>query len=134
MFIALAITLFYIIFVWLVFFKFRLLKFSILWGILSFWVGAHLLLIFLVALRFYQPFTLDAHVVRNTIQIIPRLTAPTVLTKVLVEPNTLVRKGEPLYSFDQTIYQLKVSEDEAQLAAAKQNVRSCRNRLLDYLY
>ena len=54
MFVALGITLFYIIFVWLIFFKLELLKFNIAWGIVSFWVGAHLLLIFLVALRFFQ--------------------------------------------------------------------------------
>ena len=50
MLIAVGITLFYIIFVWLIFFKLKLLKFSIVWGVVSFWVGAHLMLIFLVTL------------------------------------------------------------------------------------
>ncbi|RBW61761.1 HlyD family secretion protein [Ruegeria sp. A3M17] len=123
MFVALGITLFYIIFVWLIFFKFQWLKFSITWGIVSFWVGAHLLLIFLVALRFFQPFSIDSHVVRSTIQIVPRLTEPTLLTEVLVEPNTEVTKGDPLYRFDDTVFALEVEEATAQLVAAEQNAK-----------
>lgn len=123
MLIALGITLFYLIFVWLIFFRLKLLKFSVVWGVVSFYVGAHLLLIFLVALRFFQPYTVDAHVIRNSIQIVPRLPEATVLTEVLVTPNTPVKKGDPLYRFDDTIYQLQVDGARAQLAAAEQNVK-----------
>lgn len=123
MFVALGITLFYVIFVWFVFFKARWLKFNIAWGIVSFWVGAHLLLIFLIALRFFQPFSLDSHVVRSTIQLVPRLPEPTLLTEVLVEPNTPVQQGDPLYRFDQTVYQKQVDAARAQLAEAEQNVK-----------
>ncbi|WP_170769504.1 HlyD family secretion protein [Ruegeria lacuscaerulensis] len=123
MFVALGITLFYLIFVWLIFFKLQWLKFNIAWGIVSFWVGAHLLLIFLVALRFFQPFSIDSHVVRATIQIVPRLTGPTLLTEVLVEPNTHVKKGDPLYRFDDTVFSLEVDEAKAQLVAAQQNAK-----------
>ena len=123
MFIALGITLFYIILVWFVFFKARWLRFNIVWGVLSFWMGAHLLLIFMVALRFYQPFTLDSHVVRSTIQIVPKLTQPTILSEVLVTPNEPVKKGDPLYRFDDTIFAEQVKAAKAQLAAAEQNVK-----------
>ncbi len=123
MFVALGITLFYIIFVWFIFFKMEWLKFNIMWGIVSFWVGAHLLLIFLVALRFFQPFSVDSHVVRSTIQIVPRLTQPTILSEVLVEPNTWVTKGDPLYKFDDTVFSLAVDKANAQLVAAQQNAK-----------
>lgn len=123
MFIALGITLFYIILVWFVFFKAKWLRFNIVWGVLSFWMGAHLLLIFMVALRFYQPFTLDSHVVRSTIQIVPKLTEPTILSEVLVTPNEPVKKGDPLYRFDDTIFAEQVKAAKAQLAAAEQNVK-----------
>lgn len=123
MFVALGITLFYIIFVWFIFFKVQWLKFSITWGIVTFWVGAHLLLVFLVALRFFQPFSIDSHVVRSTIQIVPRLTEPTILTEVLVEPNTEVKKGDPLYRFDDTVFALEVEGATAQLVAAEQNAK-----------
>ncbi|WP_170339567.1 HlyD family secretion protein [Ruegeria arenilitoris] len=123
MFVALGITLFYIIFVWFIFFKAQWLKFNIVWGIVSFWVGAHLLLIFLVALRFFQPFSIDSHVVRSTIQIVPKLTQPTILTEVLVEPNTPITEGDPLYRFDDTVFKLAVENAQAQLVAAEQNAK-----------
>ncbi len=123
MFVALGITLFYIIFVWFIFFKAQWLKFNIVWGIVSFWVGAHLLLIFLVALRFFQPFSIDSHVVRSTIQIVPKLTQPTILTEVLVEPNTPITRGDPLYRFDDTVFKLAVENAQAQLVAAEQNAK-----------
>ena len=102
--VALVITIVYIIAVYLVFFRFKWLKFSIVWGVVSFWIGFHLMLIFMIGLRFYAPFTVDAHLIRNTIQIIPRLTQPTILTEVVVEPNVPVKKGDPLYRFDQTVF------------------------------
>lgn len=117
-----SITAFYILAVWLVFFRYRWLRFNIVWGILSFWVGVHLLLVFIIALRFFQPYSSDAHIIRHTIQIVPRLPEPTLLTKVLVEPNAPVKKGEPLYEFDKTIYLARVKEQEAALKQAQQNV------------
>ncbi|MEX0349615.1 MAG: HlyD family secretion protein [Paracoccaceae bacterium] len=123
MFVALCITIFYVIFVWFVFFKAQWLKFNIAWGIVSFWVGAHLLLIFLVALRFFQPMSVDSHVVRSTIQIVPRLTQPTLLKEVLVTPNEPVKKGEPLYRFDDTVFSQQLASAKAQLVAAEQNAK-----------
>ena len=97
---AVTITVFYVIAIWLVFFKFKWLKFNIVWGVVSFWIGFHLLLIFMIGLRFNAPYTIDAHLIRNTIQIVPRLEGPTLLTEVLVQPNQPVKKGTPLYKFD----------------------------------
>lgn len=119
---AISITVLYAIVCWLVFFKFKWLKFSFGWGIISFWVGVHLVLVFVVALRFFQPYSVDARVVRHTIQLVPRLPEPTLLTDVLVEPDTPVKKGNPLFRFDSRLYQYRVAQREAALAAAKQNV------------
>lgn len=122
MFLVLSITVLYVIFVWLVFFKFKWLKFNYGWGIVSFWVGVHLLLLFVISLRFFQPYSNDGHIIRHTIQLVPRLPEPTLLTEVLVEANTPVKAGQTLFRFDQTIYQARVNQQIAQLAAAKQNV------------
>jgi hypothetical protein len=43
---ALHIAIIYVAIIWLVFFKLKLLKFSIGWGVASFWVGLHLVLAF----------------------------------------------------------------------------------------
>ena len=49
---GLLICVIYTTIVWLVFFKFKWLKFSIPWAVVSLYVGVHLLLIFMVGLRF----------------------------------------------------------------------------------
>lgn len=109
--------------VWLVFFKFKWLKFSIAWGVVSAFVGLHLLIIFMIGLRFVTPLATEARVIQHTIQLIPRLPEPTLVTAVLVEPNTPVKKGQPLFQFDRRPYEYKVRQLEAQLAKAKQDVR-----------
>ncbi|MEP3045611.1 MAG: biotin/lipoyl-binding protein [Roseibium sp.] len=119
--IALIILGFYAIGVWLVFYKFKLLKFNIAWGIVSFWVGFHVLFLLVVFLRFYAPYTIDGHVIRQTIQIAPRLPHPTLLQEVFVEQNQPVKKGDKLYQFETTLYQAQLEEAQANLAEAQQN-------------
>ena len=65
---ALVITIVYIILVWLRFFKFKVAKFNFLWGIATFWLGVHLLLVFLIGMRFSQPYAKDARIIHHTIQ------------------------------------------------------------------
>jgi len=119
---AIALAVIYVVVVYLVFVKFKWLKFSIVWGIVSFWIGFHLLLVFVIGMRFYAPYTIDAHIIRNTIQLVPRLEGPTILTEVLVQPNEPVKKGQPLYKFDTSTYDEKLKGARAQLAAAEQNI------------
>lgn len=107
---------------WLLFFKLKLLRLTPGWGILFSVVVLHLLLVFMIGLRFVTPYSTNATVVQRTIQLIPRLTEPTLVTAVLVEDNTPVKKGQPLFQFDRRPYEYKVKDLEAQLAAAKQNV------------
>lgn len=120
---ALVITVGYAFIVWLVFFRLKIAKFNIVWGIATAWVGIHLLLVFLIGMRFGQPYTRDARIIRHTIQLVPRLPEPTLLTEVLVEPNELVKKGDLLFRFDDRLYRYRVNELEAELVAAKQQAR-----------
>jgi multidrug resistance efflux pump len=106
---------------WLVFFKLKLLRLTPAWGFGFGLVFAHFFLIFLIGLRFVTP-SANATVVQRTIQLIPRLPEPTLVTDVLVEENTPVKKGQPLFQFDRRPYEYKVAQLEAQLAEAKQNV------------
>jgi multidrug resistance efflux pump len=113
----------YALVVWLTFFKFKWMKFNIVWGIVSVSVGLHLLLIFMIGLRFMTPYSTDARVVQHTIQLTPRLSEPTLVTAVLVRPNQPVKKGQPLFQFDRRPYEAQVGEMEAELAKAKQDVQ-----------
>ena len=108
--------------VWLVFFKFRWLKFSIPWAVVSLFVGVHLLLIFMIGLRFMTPSSSRATIVQYTIQLVPRLPEPTLVTEVLVDQNEPVKKGQPLIRFDRRPYEYMVRQMEALVAQAEQNV------------
>jgi multidrug resistance efflux pump len=108
--------------VWLIFFKFKWLTFSIGWGVFCSLVVVHLLLIFMIGLRFATPYATDARVIQHTIQLTPRLSEPTLVTAVLVQPNERVAKGAPLFQFDRRPYADKVKQLEAQLAHAEQEV------------
>jgi len=122
MFIGLAITFGYIFFLWLFFARLKLLTFSPTWAFVSFYFGLHLLLLFIIPPRFYQPGSRDARVIRHTIQLVPRLPEPTLLTEVFVEPHEKVKKGAPLFQFDKRLYEYQRQQAAAQLAAARQNV------------
>ena len=108
--------------VWLVFFRFKWLKFNIVWGIVSVSVGLHLLIIFMIGLRFMTPYATEAKVIQHTIQLTPRLAEPTLVEAVLVEQNVPVKKGTPLFQFDRRPYEYKVKQLKASLAKAKQDV------------
>jgi multidrug resistance efflux pump len=122
MVIGLLITFSFLLFLWLVFVKFKLLKFSPAWALVSAFFVVHVLLLFVIAPRFFQPASRDVRVIRNNVQLVPRLPEPTLLTDVLVKPDTQVKKGTPLFQFDKRIYEYRVEHAQAQLAAATQNV------------
>ena len=105
---------------WLVFFRFKWLQFSITWAVVSAFFAAHLLLVFLIGMRFVAPYTTNARMIQHTIQLVPRLSEPTLVTEVLVEPNVHVVKGQVLFQFDRRPYEIQVRNMQATLAAARQ--------------
>ena len=104
---------------WLVFFKFKLLRLTPGWGLIFAFFVIHLLLVFMIGLRFVTPNSANATMVQHTIQLIPRLTRPAVVTEVLVEDNDRVKKGQPLFQFDRRPYEDQVAQIEAQFAAGQ---------------
>jgi multidrug resistance efflux pump len=107
---------------WLVFFKLKLLRLTPGWGIVFAFFVIHLCLVFVIGLRFVTPASTNATIVQHTIQLVPRLPEPTLVTEVLVEENVPVQKDQPLFQFDRRPYEYKVEQLEAQLVQAKQNV------------
>ena len=122
MFLAIAILAVYIVIVWVVFFHFKWLKFTFGWGIFSAFFVIHVLLIVVIGLRFVAPYATNAKIIQHTIQLTPRLPEPTLVTDVLVEANTPVKKGQVLFQLDRRPYQDNVDSLKAQLAAAEQRV------------
>jgi len=126
---ALLILVVFATIVWLVFFQLKLLKFSIAWGVVCLLFGAHILLIFLIGLRFSTPYSTDARVIQHTIQLIPRLPDPTLVTAVLVKPDVPVKKGQPLFQFDRRPYEYQVRQLEAQLASAQEGLAATASKI-----
>src|SRR5208283_1450065 len=126
---AFLITFAFLLFIWLVFFKFKWLKFTKTWGIISLFFAAHLFLIFIVGLRFVTPYSSNAKVVQHTIQLIPRLPEPTLVTAVLVAPEAFVKKGQPLFQFDRRPYEYQVRQLEAQIEATSANATSAKYKV-----
>jgi multidrug resistance efflux pump len=108
---------------WLVFFRFKLIRLTPGWGVVFGFVVLHLMLVFLIGLRFVTPYSTNATVVQRTIQLIPRLPEPTLVTDVLVDEGAPVKKDQPIFQFDRRPYEYKVKQIEAQIAEAKQNVK-----------
>jgi multidrug resistance efflux pump len=127
--IALLITFVFIAFVYLVFFKFKWLKFSATWGIIIFFFGVHLFLTFIIGLRFVAPSSSNVKVIQHTVQLIPRLPEPTLVTAVLVKPDIPVKKGQPLFQFDRRPYEYQVRQLEAQLEAAAAGAESAKYKV-----
>ena len=123
MIVAILVLIFACAIFWLVFFKLRLLRLTPGWGLVFAFFVLHLLLVFVIGLRFVTPNSANATIVQHTIQLIPRLPEPTLVTAVLVEEGANVKKGQPLFQFDRTVYEAKVRQLEAQLAKAQQNVK-----------
>ncbi|GGG43225.1 HlyD family secretion protein [Bizionia arctica] len=108
---------------WFIFFKKKWIKYTFAWGGFYIFFCAHVLFIFIIGLRFATPYSTEAKVVQHTIQLVPRLTEPTMVTQVFVQPDVPVKKGQPLFEFDKRPYEFKVTQLEAQLAQAKQDVK-----------
>lgn len=118
-----AITLLYLAFVWVVFLKFKWLRFTPTWGLISAFFLLHLLIVPLVGTRMQAPYSTNVRVVRQTVQLTPRLPEPTLVTEVHVKENMPVKKGDILFVFDQSLYQSQVDAAEAAVVAADQNVK-----------
>jgi multidrug resistance efflux pump len=117
--IVILITFVYCFGLWLVFFKFKWLRLSPAVGVISVFVGAHLFLTFIIGLRFVTPFSASARIVQHTIQLVPRLPEPTLLTAVLAPADYPVKGGQPLFQFDRRPYEPKVRQLEADIQAAQ---------------
>src|SRR5271165_2287074 len=122
MMIAILVLIFASAIFWLIFFKFKWIRLSPGWALIFAFFVIHLMLVFLIGLRFVTPNSANATIVQHTIQLIPRLTGPALVTEVLVQDNDRVTKGQPLFQFDRRPYEDQVAQMEAQLAQARQNV------------
>src|SRR5208337_853836 len=112
---------------WLIFFKFKLLRLTPGWGFIFALFMIHVMLVFMIGLRFVTPVSANATMVQHTIQLIPRLTGPALVTEVMVQDNDRVKKGQPLFQFDRRpgIVRLNSSQTYLKFQRRSAAARSC---------
>jgi multidrug resistance efflux pump len=68
------------------------------------------------------PISSDVRVINYVVEVVPRVSGT--VTKVAVEGNQLIKKGDILLEIDNTVYRLKVKEIEAKLADATASAKT----------
>ncbi len=111
----------YILAVWLVYFKFKWLKFDAVNKIVVGVLGVLFVFGILIVVNFMHPMTLDARVYQHIVQVSARVPQPTRVVEVPVEPNKPLKQGDVLFRLDERQYQADVDRLTAAVAAAEQS-------------
>ncbi len=117
----------YVLLIWLVFFRFRLLPWNWAWRSISTLLGIMLLLVVIGLLNFFTP-SGRVVVMGRVVEVAPSVSGK--VTEILVEPNRPVQKGQALFRIDARTYEYEVARLEAALAEAEQNVKRLASDLL----
>jgi multidrug resistance efflux pump len=117
----------YALIVWLIFFKFKLLAWTMTAAVIVVTIPIIALAGLILLLNVYAPSALDVQVVKYVVQIVPRVTGR--VMEVPVEPNRLVRKGDVLFRVDPRPFQYEVDRLEALLASTAADVEAMREEL-----
>jgi len=110
--------------IWFVFIKKKWFPWNIKSQIGSAIGGIVLLATIIFTVNIITPGTEDVRVINFVTEVVPRVQGT--ITKVAVEGNTMVKKGDILIEIDPKPYQLKVSQLEAQLADTVASAKSLK--------
>jgi len=110
--------------IWLVFIKKKWFPWNIQSQIGSAIGGVVLLATVVFTVNIITPGTEDVRVINFVTEVVPRVQGT--ITKVAVEGNTMVKKGDILIEIDPKPYQLKISQLEAQLADTVASAKSLK--------
>ncbi len=110
----------YVILIWLIFGKLKLLPWNRMWKSIIAVVGLLLLLVVLGLLNFFTPSGSFSVVARVT-EITPNISGH--ISRVLVRPNEPIAKGAPLFEIEKAPFQFEVDRLRAALAEAEANER-----------
>src|SRR6478735_1789333 len=104
----------YSFFVWLIFFKFKLLPWNIITQVIVITLPIIGLTALILLLNIVAPSSHDVRVVNYVVPINPPVRG--LVTEVPIEPNRPIKKGDVLFKIDPTPYEITVKNFEAQIA------------------
>src|SRR5215203_4138039 len=110
----------YSFFVWLIFFKFKLLPWNIISQVIVITIPIIGLTALILILNVVAPSSHDVRVVNYTVQVIPQVTGRVI--EVPVEANRPVKKGDVLFKIDPVPFQDALRKAEAKVLEAKARV------------
>jgi multidrug resistance efflux pump len=105
---------------WLIFSRFRLVRWGWLSGAVSVVVGAFILATFLALFNYLTP-SGRVTVAGRVVEVTPNVTGQVIA--IPVRPNAPVKTGDVLFQIDPVPYQFKVTQLKASLAAARQQAQ-----------
>src|SRR6478609_2278860 len=103
----------YSFFVWLIFFKFKLLPWNIVSQVIVVTIPIVGLTVLILLLNIVAPSSHDVRVINYVVPINPPVRG--LVTEVPIEPNRPIKKGDVLFKIDPTPYEIAVKTAEAQL-------------------
>ncbi len=107
----------YTFFVWLIFFKFKWLPWNIISQVIVITLPIIGITALILLLNIVAPSSHDIRVVNYVVPINPPVRG--LVTKVPIEPNRPIKKGDVLFQVDPTPYEIAVKNAEAQIAQLK---------------
>jgi multidrug resistance efflux pump len=109
----------YIVALWAVFSQFKLVRWGWLSGAISVFAGLFILAIFLALFNYLTP-SGRVTVAGQVVEVTPNVTGQ--IVAIPVRPNLPVKAGDVLFQIDPAPFQYKVTQLQASLSAAKQQV------------
>jgi multidrug resistance efflux pump len=103
----------YAFFVWLIFFKFKLLPWNIVSQVIVVTIPIFGIAALILFLNIYAPSSHDIRVINYVVPVNPRVAG--LVTEVPVEPNRPVKKGDVLFRLDPTPFEIAIRNIEARL-------------------
>jgi multidrug resistance efflux pump len=107
----------YVVALWLVFSKFKLVRWGWLSGTVAVLIGVFILATFLALFNYLTP-SGRVTVTGRVVEVTPNVTGQ--IIAIPVKPNVPVKSGDVLFQIDPAPFQYKVSQLQASLAAARQ--------------
>ena len=115
--VVLIILCLYVVALWLLFSKFKVVRWGWLSGTISVSIGALILATFLALFNYLTPAG-KVTVTGRVVEVMPNVSGQ--ITAIPVQPNVLVKTGDVLFQIDPAPFQYKVAQLEASLAGARQ--------------
>jgi len=117
----------YAFFVWLIFFKFKLLPWNTTSKVIVVTIPVVGLTWLILTLNVIAPSSADVRVIKYTVQVVPQVRGRVIA--VPAEGNVHMKKGDVLFKLDPTPYEQTVRSFESQLATAIANAKNLNEQL-----